>query len=145
VQTHYFGFPSRQDEYDSDSDEEITDLSAVNMMVKSDKLRVKQVLMNLYSNAVKFTKDKGNIKIVCQYIKGTGKATNLKRSGEYELMVKDRSTKFTNFSEDVMNDKKRSIDKVFTQGSKDKIVISVIDTGVGIENKEQRKIFKMFG
>jgi signal transduction histidine kinase len=34
------------------------------MMVRSDKLRVKQVLMNLFSNAIKFTKE-GDVRIIC--------------------------------------------------------------------------------
>jgi CheY-like chemotaxis protein len=41
------------------------------MMVQSDQLRIKQVLTNLFSNAIKYTKDDGKVSIVCQYVVGS--------------------------------------------------------------------------
>jgi signal transduction histidine kinase len=39
-------------------------------MIDSDEKRIKQVLMNLQSNALKFTKEGGTIRIICEYIRG---------------------------------------------------------------------------
>jgi signal transduction histidine kinase len=39
-------------------------------MINSDEKRIKQVLMNLQSNALKFTREYGEIQIYCEYIKG---------------------------------------------------------------------------
>lgn len=35
--------------------------------------------------------------------------------------------------------------KAFSPENIDKIVITVLDTGTGISNKDQKKLFKMFG
>ena len=40
------------------------------LTIDSDEKRIQQVLMNLQSNALKFTKEHGQINIVCQYVKG---------------------------------------------------------------------------
>ena len=40
------------------------------MKVFCDQLRLKQILMNIQSNALKFTKDNGEVHIVCQYVRG---------------------------------------------------------------------------
>jgi signal transduction histidine kinase len=39
-------------------------------MIDSDEKRIKQVLINLQSNALKFTKEGGTIKIICELIRG---------------------------------------------------------------------------
>ena len=39
-------------------------------MIESDEKRIKQVLMNLQSNALKFTKESGKIRIICEFIRG---------------------------------------------------------------------------
>ena len=41
------------------------------MIVNSDEMRIKQILLNLQSNAIKFTKVGGQkVHVICQYIKG---------------------------------------------------------------------------
>ena len=62
--------------------------------------RMQQVLLNLYSNAIKFTQKKGKIVII--------------------------------------------IEKISVNGS-DKLLISMIDSGIGIEDRNQSKLFKLFG
>lgn len=44
-----------------------------------------------------------------------------------------------------MDEYKERNRKAFAPETKDKIVITVLDTGTGISNKDQKKLFKMFG
>lgn len=37
-------------------------------MIDSDEKRIKQVLINLQSNSLKFTKESGIIKIICEFV-----------------------------------------------------------------------------
>ena len=45
----------------------------MNMIVESDEKRIKQVLMNLQSNALKFTKEGGKVTILVEYVRAKGK------------------------------------------------------------------------
>ena len=49
--------------------------------------------------------------------------------------IEDLQDEFTNL-------KRRDI---YRPGDKDKVVISVLDTGVGMKRKDQMNLFKMFG
>ena len=40
------------------------------MIIETDQLRFKQVLMNLFSNSIKYTKNGASVDIVCQYVNG---------------------------------------------------------------------------
>jgi signal transduction histidine kinase len=37
------------------------------------------------------------------------------------------------------------IEKMYQSEQQDKLVISVLDTGIGIKDKDQKQLFKMFG
>ena len=71
-----------------------------NFKIISDEQRLQQVVMNLLSNALKFSKKGGTIDMVVNY-------------------------------------------KI--EGNTEKIGISVKDTGVGIKEEDQKKLFKLFG
>ena len=152
VGLHFFDFPSKSEVKNKnkniESEEEISDFKRVNMMVKHDQLRIKQVLMNLFSNATKFTKEKGEVKIICQYVKGkdsTKSTTKRNRSADIALKVQDKASKYIALNEDEKDED--SISRVFRNdpNGKNKIIISVVDSGIGMDKKERKKIFKMFG
>ena len=84
---------------------EFVNLKECGFMVKTDMIRVMQVMLGLQSNAIKFTK-KGYVKHRIQIVEGFDKITHEK-------------CKF--------------------------LQCSVIDTGIGIEPKDQKKLFKLFG
>lgn len=68
-------------------------------MIYSDKMRLKQVILNYQSNALKFSKSYSDIWIICQKIRG----------------------------------------------NPDTIKITVVDSGYGIKQEDQDKLFKIFG
>jgi signal transduction histidine kinase len=78
-------------------------------LIITDKQRLMQVLLGLYSNALKFTEN-GKVEIFVRFSSGLDESAS-------EIS---------------------SVQKNF-------IEISVIDTGVGIEQKDQDKLFKLFG
>lgn len=82
------------------SGESDDDSSKFSSMIYSDKQRIQQVLLNLQSNALKFTAE-GSVEIKVQIIKS---------------LIEE-----------------------------DFLVIDIIDTGIGIEDEDQSKLFKLFG
>ncbi len=72
IKTEYFGFPSKDSRFNGE-----TDQSKMSFFIISDEKRIKQVLMNLQSNALKFTREGGTIRIIAEYIQaGSGLARN---------------------------------------------------------------------
>ena len=71
--SEFYNFPLRKDGANKGQQ---------NLLIESDEKRIKQVLMNLQSNALKFTKEGGAIKIVCTYVKpGSKKGPSNKYTG----------------------------------------------------------------
>lgn len=78
------------------------------MKVLCDQLRLKQILMNIQSNALKFTKDNGEVHIVCQYVKGRSSAKKAIKSKDdtrlRESLVPLQNEEEYNESADSAND-----------------------------------------
>jgi signal transduction histidine kinase len=97
----------------------------------------------LQSNALKFTKEDGQITIICNFVKSVPKGAILSL-GE----VPFDSNSFDNSSEcvDSKFEKEHKLETLYIpEVRRDKVVIQVIDTGIGIKKKDQKKLFKLFG
>jgi hypothetical protein len=106
------------------------------MLVQCDQLRLKQILMNIQSNALKFTKDGGEVNIVCQYVRGCDKKQmkvlfnkgessdqirrmsigdeeiNHSADSDQDFMENDRATQFVNLNEKEEEDSHFSTSKI---------------------------------
>ena len=101
------------------------------------------------SNALKFTKDGGIIKIVCTYVKpGKKKGVGNKYTG-HDSYSSEKSSASENDSENSENsqfNREHKIDSLFDPDPvREKIVIQVLDSGIGIKKKDKVKLFKLFG
>lgn len=73
-------------------------------MVCSEEKRIKQILMNLQSNALKFTKESGDIRIIVEFIK-----RNAKKKATYG-MIAENFADFSSSSEDSQPDSDNQLD-----------------------------------
>lgn len=133
----FYGFPSKDGKFASD-----IPLSMQNHFIISDEKRIKQVVMNLQSNALKFTRDGGQIRMLCEYIRSSNKKVKIPAYFDDYSEASDDSE-----AQDGNNiNLSHKIENVFTADPQyDKIVISVIDTGIGIKPEDRRRLFKLFG
>ena len=86
-----------------------------NFLICSDKQRIQQVLLNLQSNSLKFTRRGGEVEIKCKLIK------------------QEDDLEFVNHIEH------------YEAASNGMIQVTVTDTGIGIKDKDKDKLFKIFG
>ena len=121
-------------------------------MIESDEKRIKQVLMNLQSNGLKFTKNKGTIRIIAQLVKGKSSLAISRGKSKLHKIYEDSFSSGTSSESDSIKsetskfDKEHKIEMIFEpEDRNDKLVISVIDTGIGIKKKDKVKLFKLFG
>ena len=85
--------------------------------ITADERKIKQVLFNLLSNAMKFTPDGGSVLVTARIANG---------------------------SEYLANNKKLFIDDYLLKTDRDFVEISVADTGIGISPEDQEKLFQPF-
>lgn len=86
--------------------------------INMDKDRLQQIIMNLVSNAIKFTKAGGQIKVVARYVECCEDLTY-----QHDTKLKDAM-------------------KNATHGA---LEMQVIDNGIGITEANQKKLFRLFG
>jgi len=123
-------------------------IDETNLIVDSDEKRIKQVLMNLQSNALKFTKEGGDVRILCQYIPKGKKQKSSRQRSKHDSYSSEKSSDSdaSKLSEDCLFLKEHDVDTLFEPDAhRNKIVIEVMDSGIGIKRKDKLKLFKLFG
>lgn len=114
-----------------------------NYTVYSDIKRFQQVLLNLQSNSLKFSIAGDSIKIKVHFVPCINSESIFKTYSEEDLIfdhdpgLNDEDTYFLKQNEEEYK-------SMFQAGDKAKLVVSVLDTGMGIQIKDQRNLFKMF-
>lgn len=127
--------------------------------IETDELRMNQVFLNLLSNAIKFTKHQGEIKVECEFIPGVKSMTQV---NQYIQRRRAQKNQRDSYSSDTITsngrrikdsresceeiDLKKELQYMYRpEVNRDKLIVSVKDSGIGIKKTDQSKLFKLFG
>ncbi|MDP2157979.1 MAG: HAMP domain-containing sensor histidine kinase, partial [Nitrospirota bacterium] len=109
--------------------------------IEADERKIKQVLYNLLSNAMKFTPDGGSVSVAARRVKSSELGVSGEKSPLPPLFQRGEQEMQTVQGED-------QIIPTFAKGGgggfDDYIEISVADTGIGISPEDQKKLFQPF-
>ena len=114
--------------------------------IMMDEKRFQQVQLNYQSNAIKFIdKKRGKIVILLQFVP---RKSLLKESTPASIeFLKKKVTDFyrSNIMEVDQDWNLPDPYELLQEGDSDKIVLSVLDNGVGIKDEDKDKLYKLFG
>jgi signal transduction histidine kinase len=106
----------------------LTNMDGIPEFIKADERKLKQIIYNLLSNAMKFTPDRGKVTLSARTVDCIVRAGQRRGDSEYLQVI-----------EDLVKDA-----EVADIDYKKCVEVSVSDSGIGISPEDQRRIFKPF-
>ena len=100
------------------------------LQITADERKIKQIMFNLLSNALKFTPDGGNVRVSARIDDFRLSIDNLEEEKDLKIMDINHQLTIDNHQPPITNQQC--------------IVISVADSGIGIAPEDQEKIFDEF-
>ena len=104
------------------------------------------MVLNYQSNALKFmNKEKGKVLIIIQMIPGASRGPLIRQSEITTIQKKINEFYGFNIMETLQAEDDRDPYELLREEPDDKIVLSVLDNGIGIKDLDKTKLFKLFG
>ena len=105
-----------------------TNLNGIPESIRADERKLKQIIYNLLSNAMKFTPDGGEVSVSAQMIDCIVRPGQRRGDSAHLLVIENRIEDATHVEKDC----------------KKCLQVSVTDTGIGINPQDQPRVFKPF-